>query len=119
MGDGRFATVGYDFDSGRAFVTRDADAVADELPDAYREVRTAAVPARDGRVRLDVVVDVASIEVFVGDGEAALTMAVFGASGERGARIEAVRGPIAVTDASVTPLRVAPVERVPSERQSG
>lgn len=119
MGDGRFATVGYDFDSGRAFVTRDADAVADEMPDAYREVRTAAVPARDGRVRLDVVVDVASIEVFVGDGEAALTMAVFGASGERGARIEAVRGPIAVTDASVTPLRVAPVERAPSERQSG
>ncbi|MDY0908569.1 glycoside hydrolase family 32 protein [Microbacterium sp. CFBP9034] len=116
-GDGRFATVGYDFAAGVAFVARDADAVAAGMPEAYRELRTAPVAAVDGRLHLDVVVDAASVEVFAGDGEAALTMATFGAGGERGLRIESVRGPVEVTDASVTPLRVAPVERQSSERR--
>jgi levanase len=111
-GDGRFATVGYDFDAQVAFVARDADAIAAGMPEEYRTVRTAPVATRDGRVTLDVVVDVASIEVFAGDGDAALTMATFGAPGDRHVRIEAPRGPVTVSDASLTPLRVAPIERV-------
>ncbi|WP_127473243.1 glycoside hydrolase family 32 protein [Microbacterium sulfonylureivorans] len=118
-GGGRFATVGYDFDAGVAFVTRDADAVAAGMPEEYREVRTAPVSASAGRVRLDVLVDVASIEVFAGDGEAALTTATFGTTGRRGLQIEAVRGPVAVTAASVTPLRVAPVERISPDQRGG
>lgn len=110
-GDGSSATVGYDFDAGVAFVTRDADAVAGRMPEAYREVRTASVPPADGRIDLDVIVDAASIEMFVGDGAAALTMATFGAPGERGLRIEAVDGGVDVSDASLTPLRIAAVER--------
>ena len=111
-GDGTFATVGYDFRSQQVFVARDADAVAADMPDAYREVRTAPVHLEDGRVRLDVVVDAGSVEVFAADGEAALTMATFGTSGERGVRLEGARGSVSVTDASLTPLRVAPIERV-------
>ena len=83
-----------------------------EMPEAYREVRTAAVATRDGRVKLDIVVDVASIEVFAGDGAAALTMATYGTAGERGLAVEAPRGAVQITDATLTPLRVAAVERL-------
>ncbi|KAF2419657.1 glycoside hydrolase family 32 protein [Microbacterium sp. B35-30] len=112
-GDGSFATVGYDFDGQVAFVTRDADAVAGSMPDAYRQVRTARVEPTDGRIELDIVVDAASIEVFAGRGEAALTMATFGTAGERGLLLEGARGEVVVSDASLTPLRVAPVARAP------
>lgn len=114
-GDGSFATVGYDFDAQVAFVARDADAIAADMPEAYREVRTAPVATRDGRVTLDIIVDVASVEVFAGDGEAALTMATYGTDGERGLVVEAPRGAVEITDATITPLRVAPVERLPAE----
>ncbi|MDR7188719.1 levanbiose-producing levanase [Microbacterium sp. BE35] len=110
-GDGSFATVGYDFEARSVFVARDADAVSDTMPEAYREVRTAAVEPADGRIELDIVVDAASIEVFAGGGRAALTMAAFGTAGERGLRLEGAREQVAVTGASLTPLRVAPVER--------
>lgn len=110
-GQGHFATVGYDFDTQTVFVARDADAVAGGMPEAYRTIRTAGVAPEDGRVRLDIVVDVASVEVFVGDGRAALTTATFGAPGERGLAIEAPRGAVTAQEITVTPLRVAPIER--------
>ena len=109
--DGRFVSVGYDFDSQRAFVARDADAIAAEMPAEYRAVRSAPVPSVDGRVRLDVVVDVASVEVFAGDGDASLTMATYGSPGARQLRVDAPRGAVEIADASLTPLRVAPVAR--------
>ncbi|WP_426323966.1 glycoside hydrolase family 32 protein [Microbacterium sp. E-13] len=109
--DGAFATVGYDFAEERAFVARDADTAAHGMPEAYREVRSAAVPLRDGGIALDIVVDASSVEVFAGDGEAALTMATFGSAGPRSLRIEGVKGAVAVTGATLTPLRVAPIDR--------
>ncbi|MFE5407252.1 glycoside hydrolase family 32 protein [Microbacterium sp. NPDC056569] len=110
-GDGSFATVGYDFAARTVFVARDADAVAGTMPEAYREVRTAPVDVVDGRIDLDIVVDAASIEVFAGGGRAALAMATFGTAGERGLQLEGVREEVAVGDAGLTPLRVAPIER--------
>jgi len=113
-GDGSFATVGYDFDSQVVFVARDTDAIASQMPAEYRAVRTAPLPASDGRVQLDIVIDVASIEVFAGDGEATLTMATYGSPGERQLRVEASRGALEIADATITPLRVAPVVRAPA-----
>ncbi|WP_241992590.1 glycoside hydrolase family 32 protein [Cryobacterium lactosi] len=109
--DGTYATVGYDFDTELAFVARDADAIASKMPAEYRAVRTAPVPSEDGRVRLDIVVDVASIEVFAGDGEASITMATYGSPGARQLSVDAPRGAVEITDATLTPLRVAPVVR--------
>lgn len=111
--DGSFATVGYDFNAQRAFVTRDADAAAHGMPEAYRDVRSAAVASDGGEVALDIVVDASSVEVFAGDGEAALTMATFGSAGARSLHIEGANGTVTVTDASLTPLGVAPIERQP------
>ncbi|WP_194409358.1 glycoside hydrolase family 32 protein [Microbacterium cremeum] len=115
-GDGSFATVGYDFGAGAMFAARDADAVAREMPAEYREVRTAPVEPDDGRIQLDIVVDASSIEVFTQGGEASLTMATFGTSGRRGLQFEAARSVVALTDASLTPLRVAPIERESEQR---
>ena len=112
--DGRFATVGYDFDSQLAFVSRDSDAIAAEMPAEYRAVRSAPVASPDGRVRLDIVVDVASIEVFAGDGAASLTMATYGTPGARQLRVDVPRGAVEITDATLTPLRIAPVVREPA-----
>ncbi|HEX5858577.1 MAG TPA: glycoside hydrolase family 32 protein [Microbacterium sp.] len=109
--DGAFTTVGYDFATETAFVARDADAIAAGMPDAYRAIRTASAPPRDGVVRLDIIVDVGSVEVFVNDGAASLSMITLGSPDARGLRAAASRGPVEIGSATVTPLRVAPVQR--------
>ncbi|MGR0319725.1 glycoside hydrolase family 32 protein [Agromyces sp. ZXT2-3] len=116
-GDGAFATVGVDFASSTVFLARDADAAAASMPDAYRAVRTAPVtPAPDGSVTLDVIVDASSVEVFAGDGEAALSSLVFGAPGANGFSVESVDGATRL-HGELVPLAVAPVERAGSARR--
>ncbi|MCD2440734.1 glycoside hydrolase family 32 protein [Agromyces sp. SYSU K20354] len=111
-GEGAFATVGVDFASEVAFIARDADAAAAGLPTEYREVRTAPAKVRDGVVTLDVIVDASSVEVFVNDGEAALSSLVFGAPGANGLAVESVGGTTDVRSLRLAPLAVAPVERL-------
>lgn len=110
-GDGSFAAVGVDFASGTAFVARDADAAAASMPDAYRAVRSAPAPLRDGVVTLDVIVDASSVEVFVNGGEATLSSLVFGAPGANGLSVESVDGTTELRSLRLTPLAVAPVDR--------
>lgn len=112
-GDG-FATVGYDAAAGEVFVARDADAIAGDMPEAYRVVRTAPESPRDGVVRLDIIVDAASIEVFTGSGRATLSM-VSGQGAERreasAIGLGAERGTVTLAAATLVPLRAAPVAR--------
>ncbi|RZS63684.1 levanbiose-producing levanase [Agromyces ramosus] len=112
VGDGAFATVGVDFAAGVAFVARDADVAAATMPDAYRTVRTASAPARDGVVTLDVIVDASSVEVFVNGGESVLSSVVFGAPGANGLAVESVGGTTELRSLRLAPLAVAPVERL-------
>lgn len=83
--DGKtFATVGYDFAEGSAFITRDADAAATgnaELSPDYRATRRAASQTRDGKVELSIFVDHSSVEVFINGGEKTLTSLVFPTAG--------------------------------------
>ncbi|QKJ21043.1 glycoside hydrolase family 32 protein [Microbacterium hominis] len=110
--DGSFATVGYDFATGAAFIARGADAIAADMPEVYARTSTAPVAPRDGQVQFDVLVDVGSVEAFVNEGEATLSMATTTAPAARGIAVEAPRGEVAVSQAAVTPLRVAGVERL-------
>ena len=110
-GGGHFTTVGYDFVHGVAFVARAADAAAERMPAVYREVRTAPAPARDGTVTLDVIVDAASVEVFVNDGEAVLSNLAFGAPGANGLSVESLGGDTELRSFRLTPLAIAPIER--------
>jgi levanbiose-producing levanase len=103
-GDGTFATVGYDFATQTAFVARDADAIAATMPDAYRTIRTVHAPPREGRVRLDIVVDVGSVEVFLPETGATLSMISLGTTDAAGLDVQAVRAEAVLREASVTPL---------------
>ncbi len=84
--DGRtFATVGYDFADGSAFISREADAAATGKPALgpdYRALRRAVSPPRDGKVELSIFVDHSSVEVFVNGGEKTLTSLVFPTAGK-------------------------------------
>jgi len=118
-GDGAFATVGVDFEAGVVFVARDADAAAASMPPVYREVRTTPAPARNGVVTLDLIVDTASIEVFVNGGEGVLSNVVFGAPGANGLSVESVGGATELRSVRLTPLAVAPVERTSGAERPG
>ncbi|MCI9857484.1 glycoside hydrolase family 32 protein [Microbacterium proteolyticum] len=97
-------TVGYDSEAGVIFLDRRQDAVADAMPETYREIRTAPVDA-DGSLVLDILVDASSIEVFTGDGRASLTSAAY-ADARAGVTAEASGGAIGIRDLSVAPLAV-------------
>lgn len=97
-------TVGYDSEAGVIFLDRRQDAVADDMPETYREIRTAPVDA-DGSLVLDILVDASSLEVFTGDGRASLTSAAY-ADARAGVTAEALGGAIGIRDLSVTPLAV-------------
>ncbi|WP_231728606.1 glycoside hydrolase family 32 protein [Arthrobacter sp. EPSL27] len=103
--DSIFATVGYDFTAGTAFVTREqpADGGADLGP-LFAERRTAPVPAGDGSVDLTVFVDHSSLEVFINDGEKTLTSLVFPKSEKQSFKLVAGAGDLALRTLTYTPL---------------
>ena len=75
-GGSTFATVGYNFQDETVFLRREQPTDGD-LGELFTQPRTAAAPAKDGRVKLTVFVDYSSVEVFVNDGEQTLTSLVF------------------------------------------
>lgn len=103
-----YATVGYDFASGRAFVIRDGDAVAggkdrpgDAGADPYRAAGSVEVRAAGDTVHLTAYVDRSSVEVFV-DGQS-VTSLVFPPAGHREARLSGDGG-VLLKSGTVTPL---------------
>ncbi|WP_077488828.1 glycoside hydrolase family 32 protein [Sinomonas mesophila] len=111
-----YATVGYDFARGQAFVVRDdafargdsgvwdnaaeaAGAAAARTPkeaslEAYRALRTSPGEPGAETVRLRLYVDRSSVEVFVDGGRSTLTALTFPPAGERSLRVEAVGGAV-------------------------
>jgi sucrose-6-phosphate hydrolase SacC (GH32 family) len=76
VGPGERTTVWVDRAAGTVGVDRTAAGTVEVHPD-FPAVHVAPLPPGAGPVRLEVVVDVASVEVFVGDGEVVLTDQVF------------------------------------------
>jgi levanase len=117
-GGGTFATVGYDFRTGTAFVARDGDAAGSgsgsgrrngegRVDDVYRQTRSAESPAADGKVKLTIYVDRSSVEVFVNGGQQTLTSLVFPLFPQERAieaKVAAAGGPVSLKAAMVTPL---------------
>lgn len=103
-GEAIFATVGYNFQDGAAFVTREQPAAADLGP-LFTQRRTASAPARNGSVDLTVFVDHSSIEVFVNGGEQTLTSLVFPRSEERDIKLVTGGGNLTLKSLTHTPLR--------------
>lgn len=109
--DGHFGVVGYNFRDGTIFVMRDKDAIADLMPEVYREVRKAQAPARNGVVTFDIIVDTTSIEVFVNNGEVVLSDLAFGTSGANGLSVESFGGTTELRSFQLSPIKVAPIKR--------
>ncbi|TDL37982.1 glycoside hydrolase family 32 protein [Arthrobacter nitrophenolicus] len=109
-----YATVGYDFAGGKAFVVRD-DAVSETVKDSgavpkggvdpvYRDVQAVEGPSTGDTVRLTVYVDRSSVEVFVDGGRQTLTSLVFPPDGAKEARLAAGGGQVSLKNGTVTPL---------------
>lgn len=78
-----------------------------ELPDGFATVHSAPLPdwAREQqRVRLDVYVDIASVEVFAADGEVVLTDQIFPSPGSTNIAVFAEGGTAGTTTLAVSPL---------------
>lgn len=109
-----YATVGYDFRTGRAFVARDGDAVAmgGKAAADYRQIRAAGGGQEAARPRgaagetvsLTVYVDRSSVEVFADGGRQALTSLVFPPAGAKETRLVQDGGEVTVLQGKVTPL---------------
>ena len=82
VGEGERTTLTVDAEA--RTVSLDRTAAGADVHPAFAAVHTAPLPDGAGLVRLEVVVDVASIEVFAGDGELALTDQVFPDPGSTG-----------------------------------
>lgn len=106
--NGVFATVGYDFESEAAFVSRDGAAkeTAGLAPD-YGAVRRTASAPRDGKVELTVYVDHSTVEVFVNGGERTLTSLVFPSGAPKGLKALTKDGTLTLKSFSYTPMATA------------
>ena len=80
-GDQR-TVVGYDTRSASLFVDRTASGAVD-LHEGFPAVHHGPLAAEDGRVRLRIYVDAASVEVFGGQGECVITDQIFPAADSR------------------------------------
>lgn len=76
VGDGQRTTVWVEPATGTVGLDRRRSGEVDFHP-GFAAEHTAPLPAGDGPLRLEVVVDVSSVEVFAGDGEVVLTDQVF------------------------------------------
>lgn len=77
VGEGEQTTVGYDVASGRVFIDRTQSGAAGTSITGFSGAHSAPLPAPDGKVRLRILVDRSTVEVFANDGERVLTDLVY------------------------------------------
>lgn len=102
-----YATVGYDFGTGQAFVVRDGDSVAQAAggpAQGYRTVSSASGTTDADTVQLTAYIDRSSVEVFVDGGRETLTSLVFPPAGAKDVRLASSGGAVGVRGGAVTPL---------------
>lgn len=102
-GGGQATVVGYDAAAGELFVdrTRSGDT---GFHHAFPSRSTAALPLTDGAVRLRVVVDTSSVEVFADGGRVTFTELVFPDPARTGLSLYAVGGRGTAEEVTVRPL---------------
>jgi fructan beta-fructosidase len=107
LGNGAEATqVGYTPASGRAFIDR-TNSGNEGFHPAFASMDDVPVQLSNGRLRLRLYVDRASVEVFAQDGVATLTNQVFPAAGATTLSVFAEGGTARLESITVTPLNTA------------
>ncbi|MDP9693074.1 UNVERIFIED_ORG: levanbiose-producing levanase [Arthrobacter globiformis] len=104
-GGADYATVGYNFAKGTAWVSRAAVVPgAEALGPLFTERRSAQSPPRNGSVGLSIWVDYSSVEVFVNGGEQTLTSVVLPRSGQPAVSAATAGGKLTLKSCKYTPL---------------
>lgn len=102
VGRGERTTLTIDTETGNRTASLDrTTSGTDEIHPAFAAVHTAPLRSYDGPLRVEVVVDVASVEVFLDDGEVALTDQVFPDPGSTGLAVFARGGTAYIRHLSV------------------
>lgn len=104
VGEDERTRIGYDAQAGAVFVDR-ADAGVDDFHDAFAARDEAPLPLRDGRVKLHVLVDRSSVEVFANDGARVLTHRIFPDASSDGVELFAEGGTAQLTRLDAWSLR--------------
>jgi fructan beta-fructosidase len=107
--------VGYDTRSASLFIDR-TDAGRVDFHDAFPAIHHGPLTAEDGRVRLRVYVDTASVEVFGGHGECVLTDQIFPDDDSRACSLFAEGGDVTVNYLDITPLSTRSSRRTSPRR---
>ncbi|MER6029884.1 GH32 C-terminal domain-containing protein [Streptomyces sp. NPDC001851] len=88
---GEETVIGYDTTAQELYVDRTRSGAVD-FSSAFPGVQTAPLKPTNGKVRLRILVDWSSVEVFGGSGEAVITDQIFPGPGSRGVRVFAENG---------------------------
>lgn len=107
--EGEETEVGYDTSEGSLYVDRTKSGQVDLHP-TFPGLHRAPLSLHDGRVIIRLLVDVASVEVFGGIGEAVITDQIFPSPGSRRVELFAEHGTVQVDELSLTSLSTSQPE---------
>ncbi|MDX3225165.1 GH32 C-terminal domain-containing protein [Streptomyces sp. ME19-01-6] len=99
-GAGQETVIGYDTTTQELYVDRTRSGAVD-LGSTFPGVQTAPLEARNGKVKLRILVDWSSVEVFGGSGEAVITDQIFPDPDSQGVRVFAEHGSVKLDQARV------------------
>ncbi|MEU1464664.1 GH32 C-terminal domain-containing protein [Streptomyces sp. NPDC005727] len=100
---GEETVIGYDTTTQELYVDRTRSGAVD-FNSSFPGVQRAPLQAKDGKVKLRILVDWSSVEVFGGSGEAVITDQIFPDPASQGVQVFAENGSVKLDRASVWPL---------------
>jgi levanase len=103
-GDGEHTAIGYDATTGEVYVDRTQSGQTAFNPD-FPGVQRAPLAARHGTVRLHILVDWSSVEVFADHGARVITDQIFPSAASDGLQLFANGGSATLDSLAVIPLR--------------
>jgi fructan beta-fructosidase len=109
-GNGEETVIGYDTSAGEVYVDRTHSGQTAFNAD-FPGVQRAPLPARHGRVRLRILVDWSSVEVFAAQGQTVITDQIFPSATSDGIQLFADGAGAKVKRLTVTPLRSSWTQR--------
>ncbi|MGW0843197.1 GH32 C-terminal domain-containing protein [Streptomyces sp. NPDC002787] len=98
--DGEETVIGYDTTTRELYVDR-ANSGADDFNSTFPGIQTAPLKAKNGKVKLRILVDWSSVEVFGGNGEAVITDQIFPDPASQGVEVFAENGTVKLDEAVV------------------